>query len=428
MRWTAAAALALVLSGILCMPVSGISPAPDYEKILQLRLDYQDGKYSVSAVDVRYGRAPDLNLQNGYLNGVILDADGRQLKSFSFPEPGHAYGDIMVSSGGDDLIGVTRGPAPENLVVTLPYLPDMWRFRLSDSRGGSVLMLADLDPALAAFCTEYPEDPDCLVRATPSQSVLPGPGLYTILAALLMFSVIITAVIAVWTLRRRVKGKGQKKPVVLIVDDDPDIVSLIDIFLKKMGYDTISASSGQECLTLLTKQVPDLILLDVRMEPLDGWQTLEAIRKNSRTKSIPVLMLTGRRLTAALAKQYHICIDDYLTKPFRQNELSTAVSSILMRKQRLNETLVLAKKAGVDKEKFCELARLSRRISASKKIIGILREPDGIPMWADLSNKEDTAVIEQIHVSTTASEKRAEQLKQEINSVFRAKGIPELTW
>lgn len=428
MRWIVIMSLAIILAAIVCIPVAGAQPLPDYEKILQIHLNYQDSRYSVSALEVKYGKAPNLNLRSGNLKGVILDTNGRELKSFSLQEPGVAYGDILGPPDGDSLIGYTERPASGDMIITIPYLQDMQKFSMSDSRDGSILVSADLNPPVAVFCTDYPNDPDCLVRISPSKSAVPDSGTYLVLAVLFSASVIIAAGMAILTIRRRTKEQTPEKQVVLIVDDDPDIVNIIDIFLDQKGYATIKASGGKECLDILRKQIPDLILLDVRMEPMDGWQTLEQIKKNPESKSIPVLMLTGYRLTAAAAKQYNICIDDYIRKPFKLNELYTAIDNIVVQKQKLKGTLVLAKQAGVDKENFCEFAKLSRRIWVNKKIIDILQKPEDIPVWGDLSDHEDKAVIEQIHVTITINEKRVEQLRQEINSAFRSKGLPELSW
>jgi len=164
------------------------------------------------------------------------------------------------------------------------------------------------------------------------------------------------------------------------------------------------------------------------MEPMDGWRTLEQIKKNPDTGSIPVLMITGSKLTAAEAKLYNLHIDDYITKPFLPADLYAAVDKIRERKQRLNETLLLAKKAGVDREKFCEFARLSWRISINRKILDILEVPQAIPQQADLATLDDMLVVDYINVRNGLNEKRVEQLRKEINSKFRSKGLPELSW
>lgn len=424
MRRIVFSCLVIILAGILCTPGAGAQPlTPNYDKILQINMNYNNNAYSVSSMEVRYGEAPNLNIGNGDLKGVILDSKGNELKSFSFQEPGTTYGDSPSPSGDNSLIGYTETSSSGEMTVTLPYLPDMQSFSLSDSRDGALLASVDLDPPVAAFCAEYPKDPDCLVLASPSTSAASSPGTTAlVLATLFSASVFIAAGMAIWTIRHRARK------VVLIVDDEPDIVNLIDIFLRTKGYVTLTASSGAACLNTLKKQIPDLILLDVRMEPIDGWQTLGQIKKDPGFKSIPVLMLTASTLTAEMAKQYNICIEDYITKPFHLEDLYTAIDSILTRKQKLKETLALARKVGIEKEKFCEFATLTRRISINKKILDILNVPQVIPAQADLHTLDDMLVVDYINVKTRDNEKRAEQLRQEINSALRAKGLPELGW
>jgi DNA-binding response OmpR family regulator len=413
----------IILAGILCTPVVGAqSLPPNYDKILQIHLNYHDNVYSVSSVEIRYGEAPNLDITSGNLNGIILDSKEMVLKSFSFQEPGTTYGVISGTPGDDTLIGYTETSSSGEMTVTFPYLTGMQTFTLSDSRNGALLASVDLSPPVATFCTDYPKDPDCLVLAPPSNSLKPYPGMALVLATLFVVSVFAAAGMAILTIRRTTKM------VVLIVDDDPDIVDLVDIFLRTKGYITLTANSGAACLTILKKQVPDMILLDVRMEPIDGWQTLGQIKKNPDFRSIPVLMLTASTLTGDKAKQYDICIEDYITKPFNLEDLYAAINNVLIRKQKLKETLALAKKVGIEKEKFCEYSRLTRRISVDRKILDILEVPHVIPTQADLDTLDDMLVVDYINAKTRENEKRAEQLRLEINSVLRFKHLPELSW
>jgi len=85
---------------------------------------------------------------------------------------------------------------------------------------------------------------------------------------------------------------------ILVVDDSPFIVDVFINMLERGGYRSIAAYSGQECLDILKDVRPDLILLDIMMEPMDGWETLEHVKNNSETKEIPVLMLTAKQLTS----------------------------------------------------------------------------------------------------------------------------------
>jgi two-component system OmpR family response regulator len=429
MRAIVISCLVILLAGILCTPGAGAqSLPPNYDKILQIHLDYQGNVYSVSSVEVRYGKAPNLDIISGPLEGTILDSNGNVVKSFSFQGPGTTYGIITGTPGDSTSLGYTETSPSGAMIVTLPYLAGMQKFTLSDSRDGALLASVDLGPQVTTFCTDYPRDPDCLVLAAPLPSAEPSadttvPVPTLLLSAAACFAAgCIAAGIAVRTIRRRTKK------VVLIVDDEPGIVEFVTIFLNKKGFATLNANSGAACLDILKKQIPDLILLDVRMVPMDGWQTLGQIKKNPGLKSIPVLMLTGSSLTAELAKRYNICIDDYITKPFKLEDLHTAINSVLMRKQNLKETLSLARKAGIEKEKFCELATLTRRISVNRKLLNILDVPQAIPTQADLDTLDDMLVVDYMNVKTRDNEKRAEQLRQEINSALRQKGFPELGW
>ena len=212
------------------------------------------------------------------------------------------------------------------------------------------------------------------------------------------------------------------------MDDDPQIVTLIGTLLGKRGYATRTAYGGKEALDILTKtRTVDMILLDVLMEPMSGWDTLDQIKKNPATGSIPVLMITGKKLSAAEAKQYNLAIDDYIMKPFLPADLYEAVDRIRDRKRNLKESLIQIKKAGVDREMFCEWARLSNRISTSRKILGMLDVPQGTPELRDLDTLDDMLVVDYMNVRNHMDEKRVEQLQVEINSAFRSKGLPELT-
>jgi len=434
---------------ILCCSICPFGAAaeqvvPDYDKVVRIQINYLDGAYSLSSAEVQYGRAPNLALQSGELKGSILDTAGKERLSFSTREPGRAQGDILGDPEGRTLIGYTEDGGASDMSITVPWVQDMTSFTLTDSRNGALLVTADLTPVASLFCADYPGDPDCQARSAPSQLAAMEPvpettSLPFVLISVLSLSILIAAGLAIVAIRRRAAATGipegaaaAAKPVkqtVLIVDDDPEMVEIIDQFLTDEGYATIRAFSGKGCLDILKKQLPDLVLLDVLMQPMNGWETLEQIKKDPITKPIPVLMLTGKHLTSAEAKQYNICIDDYIMKPFRHKEIFAAIDNILQRKQRFKDGLELAKKVGVDREKFCELAKLSRRISVNKKIIDILQAPAGTAAWGpDEMTPENREVIEQITMTTRVNEQRAEQLKTEINKVFRSKGVPEINW
>lgn len=116
---------------------------------------------------------------------------------------------------------------------------------------------------------------------------------------------------------------------VLIVDDDPDVADVFRIFLASVGHTAVSASGGIQCLKMLQEISPDVILLDMMMQPMDGWTTLKAIKENPQTKSIPVIMITGKPQVGNERDVYAPLYFDYLKKPIRQEELCASVQKAL---------------------------------------------------------------------------------------------------
>jgi len=116
---------------------------------------------------------------------------------------------------------------------------------------------------------------------------------------------------------------------VLIVDDEEALVRLVDQVLTQKGYEVLKASNGQEALRLLFDQRPDLVILDVVMPRMDGWQTCSRIRDVS---DIPIIMLTGkRRAEEDIVRGLDYGADDYLLKPVGNRELVARVRATLRR-------------------------------------------------------------------------------------------------
>jgi DNA-binding response OmpR family regulator len=130
-------------------------------------------------------------------------------------------------------------------------------------------------------------------------------------------------------------GTGMKRGHVLVVDDDPDIRSLVKELLERQGYGVTEASNGKEALRALYATSPDVVLLDVSMPDLDGWQTLERIRDLS---DVPVAMLTARAAELEKVRGLKAGADDYITKPFGRQELLARVEAMLRRAGPREET------------------------------------------------------------------------------------------
>jgi DNA-binding response OmpR family regulator len=130
-------------------------------------------------------------------------------------------------------------------------------------------------------------------------------------------------------------GSGMKRAQVLVVDDDGDIRGLLRELLERQGYGVTEAANGKEALRALYVAPPDLVLLDVSMPELDGWQTLERIRDLS---DVPVAMLTARTAELEKVRGLKAGADDYITKPFGRQELLARVEAMLRRAGPREET------------------------------------------------------------------------------------------
>ena len=119
-----------------------------------------------------------------------------------------------------------------------------------------------------------------------------------------------------------------KKPTVLVVDDEPRILRFVRAELETAGYLVLTANNGIEALDLVNRESPDLVVLDVIMPGLDGFDVLKRLRSVS---SIPVILLTARGSDADKVRGLDLGADDYLTKPFSPDELSARVRAVLRR-------------------------------------------------------------------------------------------------
>ena len=115
---------------------------------------------------------------------------------------------------------------------------------------------------------------------------------------------------------------------ILIVDDDVNICELLRLYLEKDGFSTIVAHDGGEALHLAQINNPDLILLDIMMPVLDGWQVCREVRKNS---NVPIIMLTAKGETFDKVLGLELGADDYVTKPFDSKEVVARIKAVLRR-------------------------------------------------------------------------------------------------
>ena len=117
----------------------------------------------------------------------------------------------------------------------------------------------------------------------------------------------------------------------LIVEDDPDARKVLSLILKLDGYQIHSAPGGQEALNILADLVPDVILLDVMMPGMDGYQVCQWVRSNPAVRHVPVIMLSGKADPESVARGMEVGADEYLSKPITPSNLTKQVKAVLAR-------------------------------------------------------------------------------------------------
>jgi phosphate regulon transcriptional regulator PhoB len=132
------------------------------------------------------------------------------------------------------------------------------------------------------------------------------------------------------------------KEKILVVEDEKDIVKMLDYNLKKEGFRTISAHDGEDALDLANREHPDLIILDLMLPGMDGLEVCKTLKKNTKTTSTPIIMLTAKSQESDKIVGLELGADDYVTKPFSPRELIARVKAVLRRikeKDKLPEVL-----------------------------------------------------------------------------------------
>lgn len=125
----------------------------------------------------------------------------------------------------------------------------------------------------------------------------------------------------------------ERKYKILAVDDEPHIRRLVQVNLERHGYEVITAADGKEALEKVTTENPDLVVLDVMMPYMDGFEVLQTLRKNPGTRDLPVIMLTAKAQDADVFRGWQSGADLYLTKPFNPMELISFVKRIFKSKE-----------------------------------------------------------------------------------------------
>jgi len=169
----------------------------------------------------------------------------------------------------------------------------------------------------------------------------------------------------------------------LVVDDEPNLLRAVAAILRAEGYEVTTARSGAEALVRVAESLPDLVVSDVRMPGVDGYQLARQLRSSSRTELVPVVFLTAKDETADRVAGFRSGVDAYLTKPFEPDELTAVIAGILRRVERTHAgiaRLVGSATPGPGHFRDEELTEAEERVAAA--------------VARGLSNKEIAAELE----------------------------------
>jgi len=201
---------------------------------------------------------------------------------------------------------------------------------------------------------------------------------------------------------------------ILIVDDSPYIVDGLVALLKRKGFNPIATHGGDEALALLATTKPDLILLDIMMEPMDGWETLDRLKASPETREIPVLMFSAKKITPEEAQQHAINIEDFVSKPVNPAQLLDAIQRIFTRRSDVKAEKQGAEAAGVESGIIDEYAALRKSIEVDRNLLCVLKKACDMSNIGREAPAEDLAAIKNLEEKIQADEVRLKELSGKI--------------
>ena len=120
--------------------------------------------------------------------------------------------------------------------------------------------------------------------------------------------------------------------IVVCIEDEPEMIDLVRLILSRRGYQVVGANGGREGLDAIAREKPDLVLLDLMMPDMDGWEVYQQMKASEEMRSIPVIVVTAKAQSIDKVLGLHIAkVEDYITKPFGPQELLESVEKILGR-------------------------------------------------------------------------------------------------
>ncbi len=188
---------------------------------------------------------------------------------------------------------------------------------------------------------------------------------------------------------------------ILIVDDSSFIVEGLVAILKK-SYRTLAVYGGQQCLDILTKEKPSIIILDILMEPMDGWETLTRIKENPATRHIPVLMFSAKKISAEEAEEHRISIDDFVSKPVTPKKLIESIEKVLARQKANRLSIESWRSAGISQDRIDTYTSLMTGLEVDRSLL------QNMKVQLSLVREDDEKVRTDLEAVIAAIESRIE--------------------
>ncbi len=120
----------------------------------------------------------------------------------------------------------------------------------------------------------------------------------------------------------------------LYIEDEEEMIDLVRLILSRRGFEVLGANGGRQGLDMVRKEHPDLVLLDLMMPDMDGWDVYQQMKADDSTREIPVIVVTAKAQSIDKVLGLHIAkVEDYIAKPFSPQELTDSVEKVLARRQ-----------------------------------------------------------------------------------------------
>lgn len=135
---------------------------------------------------------------------------------------------------------------------------------------------------------------------------------------------------------RKIPSMSDQQKHIICIEDEPDMIELLLIILRRKGYQVSGASGGRDGLRMVRELKPDLVLLDLMMLDMGGWEVYQQMKADEETRHIPVIIVTAKAQSIDKVLGLHIAkVDDYITKPFSPSELLDRVTNVLSKHEKV---------------------------------------------------------------------------------------------